>query len=83
MQLETAGKSRAAKISAGRSTIESDSRKAAEKADLTDGQIAEITGASRQAVQKWHTGLMAIPKRHAAKLVSRGIPLAAWQRIAD
>jgi DNA-binding transcriptional regulator YiaG len=83
MQLETAGKSRSTKISAGRSRIESASRTAAVALDLSDGDIAEITGASRQAVQKWHTGKMAIPKRHAAKLVSRGIPLDSWQRVAD
>ena len=83
MQVQTEGKSRATRISSGRSTIESASREAAVALDLTDGKIATITGASRQAVQKWHTGKMAIPKRHAEKLAERGIPLASWMRIAD
>lgn len=82
MQVQTEGKSRATKISAGRSRIKSASRDAAVVADLSDGDIAEITGASRQAVQKWHTGKMAIPKRHAKKLADR-IPLESWPRVAD
>jgi len=82
MQLETSGKSRQVRISAGRSTVESASRRAAVVANLTDGAIAAITGASRQAVQKWHTGKMAIPKRYAKKLADR-IPLDSWSRIAD
>ena len=82
MQASTEGKSRATKISAGRARIESKSRDAAVKADLSDGDIAEITGASRQAVQKWHTGKMAIPKRHAKKLADR-IPVDSWPRLGD
>lgn len=83
MQAQTEGKTRSVRISAGRSTVASASREAAVAADLTDGKIAKITGASRQAVQKWHTGLMAIPQRHAAKLESSGIPRASWKRIGD
>lgn len=83
MQAQTEGQSRATRISSGRSTIESASREAAVAQNLTDGKIATITGASRQAVQKWHTGKMAIPKRHAEKLKAEGIPLASWRRIAD
>ncbi len=82
MQMETAGKSRSTKISAGRARIDSKSRTAAVAANLSDGDIAEITGASRQAVQKWHTGKMAIPKRHAKKLADR-IPPATWPRIGN
>lgn len=83
MQLETEGKTRSTKISASRSRIESKSRAAAVAADLSDGEIATLTGASRQAVQKWHTGKLSIPKRHAKKLADRGIPLESWQRIGD
>lgn len=83
MQGQTEATTRRARISAGRSTIKSESRDAAASADLTDGDIAKIAGASRQAVQKWHTGKLAIPKRHAEKLVKRGIPLEAWPRVSD
>lgn len=83
MQAITTGKSRATKISAAKGA-DTKSRRAAIAADLTDGEIAVITGASRQAVQKWHAGLLAIPRRHADRLAARhGISVDSWSRLAD
>lgn len=89
MQLETTEKSRSTKISAGRSRIESASRNDAVAADLSDLDIAEIVGASRQAVQRWHAGLTPIPERHAKTLATlppkngkpRAIRRESWKRI--
>lgn len=83
MQTESAAKGRRARISAGRATIKSASRDAAGKAGLSDLMIADLLGASRQAVQKWHTGKLAIPRRHADKLEKRGIPAESWPKRAD
>lgn len=86
MQVQTEGKTRSVRISAGRATIASESRDAAVATDLTDGKIATICKVSRQAVQKWHAGLMAIPRRHAETLRDRkpkGIPIESWKRIGD
>jgi hypothetical protein len=83
MQVNASDKGRRVRISAGRARIESPSRNAAIAANLTDLMIAELVGASRAAVQKWHTGNMAIPRRHAERLAKRGIPLSAWTKIRD
>jgi DNA-binding transcriptional regulator YiaG len=92
MEEQTEATTRRARISAGRATIDSKSRKDAAKADLSDILIARLVGASRQAVQKWHTGKLAIPKRHADKLAKPrmvegkekpGIPVESWPRLGD
>lgn len=67
------------RIAAGRDG-QSASRKAQIAADLTDREVADLTGCHRTTVCKWHAGTMKIPEKAQKLLAKRGIPANVWAK---
>lgn len=78
MQAETAH-SLGVRIAEGRKR-QSKSRKAQLAANLTDKEVAELTGYNRSTVCKWHNGTIKVPDAAQEILAKRGIPRASWSK---
>jgi predicted TIM-barrel enzyme len=78
MQVETSH-SLGVRIAGGRAG-QSASRKAQIAANLTDKQVAELTGYERSTVCKWHNGTVRVPEDARKLLAKRGIPASSWSK---
>jgi DNA-binding transcriptional regulator YiaG len=57
---------------------QSASRKAQIAANLTDKEVATLTGYNRTTVCKWHNGTIKVPEEAQKLLAKRGISRAVW-----
>lgn len=67
------------RIAGGRAD-QSASRKAQIAANLTDKEVADLTGYNRSTVCKWHNGSMKVPEEARKLLAKRGIPASSWTK---